>query len=548
MKRREFIKLIVSIGAGSAIFDPMEVVVKRALSAPRYFALHPFIESHPEAVFIKRTNVTSKTDSEAKRSEGEVLAKEIFTLRESGGIPLSSKLAIKPNLTCTNGRSNTEEGMGVITDPYFVEGMIDGIPGFAPENIYIREGNWLGDAFCPSEYKTSPYIGVAERTGVHLLDFPTGRKITELQFETLEEGSEVIWKECPDGIVFRRIGYVAPFNDEDSWLLNIAKFKAHGMGMTLCAKNLQGMCIHPHIHFCMGINSSIVDDFQPNVEESIERLHAKHLSDGIPRWDRPGKDWNSGYGMEMWSQKTCDSLSVTNTGLNIIEGIYGRNGNGFFEGPGSGNRAEDFLTNVIIFGKDPFKVDVIGTWLAGHEPGNFGLFHIAKERKLTNTINPRAIPVYLWEDGTPKLISLDDLERYPLLTYYLQRNYAGQNEPKYHLVNEPFDYGPSAVEPYEGHIESKDRNSRPEAKIIGQSFPNPFNGTTTIEYSLPKEGHVAIEIYDVRGHRVDVLIDQWQGKGTHVVQWDAHDMPSGVYFYVFRTDGLEKVGKMVLVR
>jgi hypothetical protein len=98
------------------------------------------------------------------------------------------------------------------------------------------------------------------------------------------------------------------------------------------------------------------------------------------------------------------------------------------------------LTNVLLFGVDPFRVDVIGTWLAGHEPGNFGLFHIARERGLLAALNPREIPLYLWQDGAPREASLADLPRFPLQTPYLRRDYGGQQEPLYHMVDEPFSY------------------------------------------------------------------------------------------------------------
>jgi hypothetical protein len=296
----------------------------------------------------------------------------------------------------------------------------------------------------------------------------------------------------------------------------------------------------------------VFKDFQPDLEEHIEELHNQHLEAGVPRWDRHlgARDWNSGYGMEMWAQRTCDSLSVTNTGLNIIEGIYGRNGNAFMNGPGPGGRAEDFMTNVLIFGKNPFRVDIIGHWLGGHEPGNFGLFHIAKDRGLCSTINPVAIPVYLWENGIPRLTPLEDFERTPLVTYYLQRDYGGQNEPYWHLVNEPFNYGPvTAVE------STSERRSKPytpekklEARVLGQNFPNPFNGSTIIEYRLPKSGHVTLEIYDFRGQRIDVLVNGWQGQGVNMVSWNAGNRASGIYFYRFRTDGIDEVRKMVIAR
>ncbi len=559
MDRRDFMKIITAAGA-AALLDPTDVLVRRTIAAPGYFSLHQFIEAHPEAVFIRHTNVAVKTDSEAKKQEGIEFAGEIFTLRDTPGIPLSRMLAIKPNLTCTSRSAKTEAGMGIITDSDFVEGMIEGMKetGLSQDNMYMREGNWLGDSYCPNECSISPYIQVAERTGVHMVDFPTGRTITQLRLNTLEEETEVIWKDCPEGIVSSRIGYVAPFNHSDSWLLNIAKFKCHGMGMTLCAKNLQGMCIHPHIHFCEGVArtkqypDNVFQDFQPDLEERLEELHTQHLAGGIPRWDRnlAAKDWNSGYGMETWAQRTCDSLSVTDIGLNIIEGIYGRNGNAFLKGPGPGGKAEDFMTNILIFGKNPFKVDIIGHWLGGHEPGNFGLFHIAQDRGMCSTVNPMAIPVYLWEDGVPMLASLDDFERTPLVTPYLRRDYDGQREDEYHLVDEPFYYGPvNAVESTsERETNRRVHENEPEAFILGQNFPNPFNGSTIIEYRLFKSGYVTLDIYDSRGQRIDVLVSGWQGKGTHMASWNPGDRSSGIYFYRFRADEVDKIGKMIIAK
>ena len=449
MDRRAFIKAIAATGAGT-LLNPANMLGLRADSSPAYFGLHQFIEEHADAVFIKRTNVSVKTDSEAKKQEGIDLAREIFTLQDTPGIPLSHMIAIKPNLTCvlwTGATADSEEGMGMLTDCDFVEGLIEGMReiGLSADGMYVREGNWAGN--CSNDCWVSPYIGVAERTGVHMVDFPTGRTITELTFDTLEEGTEVTWMNCPDGVVFNRIAYIAPFNQPDSWLLNISKFKAHDIpGMTLCVKNLQGTCIHPHIHFCEGVAMTksypghILQDFQPDFEEHIEELYYQHLVDGIPRWDRDikGRGRQSGYGMEVWAQRTCDSLSVTNTGLNIIEGIYGRNGNAFMEGPGSNGEAQDFMTNVLIFGKDPFKVDLIGYWLSGHDPRNVGLFHIARERGLCDDIDPGSIPVYLWQNGEPESVSLQDLEQYPLVTPYLRQDYGGQSEEYYHLLNEPY--------------------------------------------------------------------------------------------------------------
>ena len=131
-----------------------------------------------------------------------------------------------------------------------------------------------------------------------------------------------------------------------------------------------------------------------------------------------------------------DSFSVTPGGLHIVEGVYAMDGNGFGAGPHEKNpegyTSRDFMSNVIIFGLDPFRVDIISHWIAGHEPGNFGLFHISIERGFSDVLDPHDIPVYIWKDGQATLTQLKALPRTPLVTYYLQRDYAGQNEPRFH--------------------------------------------------------------------------------------------------------------------
>ncbi|KKK51695.1 hypothetical protein LCGC14_3112390, partial [marine sediment metagenome] len=62
------------------------------------------------------------------------------------------------------------------------------------------------------------------------------------------------------------------------------------------------------------------------------------------------------------------------------------------------------------------------------------------ERGISDVLDPHDIPVYLWKDGQATLTRLDNLKRTSLVTYYLQRDYNGQNEPRFHLCDEPFDY------------------------------------------------------------------------------------------------------------
>jgi hypothetical protein len=565
MDRRQFLKVVGATSA-VALIDPVNIFVREAMAAPKFFGLHPFIEAHPEAVFIKRTNVAQKTDAFAKRNEGLALAKEIFVNKDTPGIPLSHRIAVKPNLTCSSGGADIESGMGIVTDPDFVEGVIEGMKelGFAGEQFHLIELN------CPGDWSMRGYPQMAARTGAHLRDL-------DQDVRQLKEGEDITWVDCPDGVIFKRIGYLAPVNQPDTWLLNIAKWKTHGMGLTLCCKNQQGMCANPYVRFCATVGDiksypeHVLKDFQPDFKEQLDRLYAKHVEAEIPRWDKP--DPQGGYWMETWAQRTCDSLSVTDTGFCIIEGIYGRDGDGFHRGPGPNGQAMDYMTNILIFGKDKFRVDIIGHWLAGHEPGNFGFFHIAKERRLSDVLNPMDVPVYLWEKGAPVLTPLTDFTRTPLKTYYLQKNYGDNNEPWMHLVDEPYDYGPSSVGMRQRGIKSdvwgkrkaeigrrkaeggnrKDYDNailegKPKSYLLSQNYPNPFNPKTFIEYRIPKDGHVRIEVYNQNGQIVDVLVNSWQKQGIHLVSWNAERKASGTYFYRFKTDGFQEARKMVLIR
>ena len=534
MDRRVFLKAMGTAGA-MGLLNPMDFLARRTMASGGYLGLHPFIEAHPEAVFIKRTHVPIKTDAEAKREEGLALAREIFVSKDTPGIPLSHRIVVKPNLTASGWDCSSviEPYAGITTDPDFVEGVIEGMKelGLSGDQFHLIEING------PKEWAAKGYTEMAKRTGAHLRD-------RNRDVQSLEEGTEVTWVDCPDGVMFRRIAYLAPVNQPDTWLLNIAKFKAHGMGLTLCCKNQQGMCARTYCNFCATVNGiesyprHVLEDFQPDFVDHLDRLYAQHAEAGIPRWDKPG---SGGFGMETWAQRTCDSLSVTDTGFCIIEGIYGQEGNGFCHGPGPDGTAQDYMTNVLIFGKDKFRMDIIGHWLGGHEPGNFGLFHIAMDRGLSNVLNPMEIPVYRWEDGVPTRALLTDFERTPLLTPYLRRDYAGQTEPQYHLVDEPFDYGPfTSVEIA--------HEAKPGTYVRGQNFPNPFNASTVIEYQMPRDGYVSIEVLNSSGQRIDVLVDGWQMRGAHMAWWNARKKASGTYFYRFRTDGFEETRKMVLVR
>jgi len=93
----------------------------------------------------------------------------------------------------------------------------------------------------------------------------------------------------------------------------------------------------------------------------------------------------------------------------------------------------------------------------------------------------------------------------------------------------------------------------PSALTLQRNYPNPFNPTTTIAFSLPEKTRVTLAIYDVNGHLATVLVDAELDAGYKEYRWersDARGLPvgSGVYFYRLDTGTGTRVDKMVLLK
>lgn len=85
--------------------------------------------------------------------------------------------------------------------------------------------------------------------------------------------------------------------------------------------------------------------------------------------------------------------------------------------------------------------------------------------------------------------------------------------------------------------------------MVNQNFPNPFNPATEISFSLPKEQHISVVIYNALGEQIAVLADNvFFKKGLHSLTFNAQDIPSGVYFYRVSGDNFTAAKKMLLLR
>lgn len=83
---------------------------------------------------------------------------------------------------------------------------------------------------------------------------------------------------------------------------------------------------------------------------------------------------------------------------------------------------------------------------------------------------------------------------------------------------------------------------------LNQNYPNPFNPATTISFSLPSKSFVSLKVYDALGREVSSILSEELSAGIYSKQWNAADLPSGVYFYRLQVGLFNETKKFVLLK
>ncbi len=98
-------------------------------------------------------------------------------------------------------------------------------------------------------------------------------------------------------------------------------------------------------------------------------------------------------------------------------------------------------------------------------------------------------------------------------------------------------------------VEDKEENI-PTGFSLQQNYPNHFNPTTTISFSIPKTEFVTLKVYDVLGNELATMVNEYRPAGTYNVQFSTinSQLSSGVYFYKFQAGKFTEVKKMILLK
>ena len=103
------------------------------------------------------------------------------------------------------------------------------------------------------------------------------------------------------------------------------------------------------------------------------------------------------------------------------------------------------------------------------------------------------------------------------------------------------EYDPSAFVP-------QNKLSLPVIYSLYQNYPNPFNPSTTIRYEIPERSLVTIKVYDVLGNEVETLVNEEKQSGEFEVEFNANNLPSGIYFYRLKAGVFNETKKMILLK
>lgn len=97
-------------------------------------------------------------------------------------------------------------------------------------------------------------------------------------------------------------------------------------------------------------------------------------------------------------------------------------------------------------------------------------------------------------------------------------------------------------------VDVNDKTEIPADFNLAQNYPNPFNPSTTINFALPKSGHVKLSVYSITGELIVDLVDNMMPAGNHNITFDTSKFSSGIYIYTISTVSFNSSKKMILMK
>ncbi|MCL2064032.1 MAG: T9SS type A sorting domain-containing protein [Candidatus Cloacimonetes bacterium] len=195
---------------------------------------------------------------------------------------------------------------------------------------------------------------------------------------------------------------------------------------------------------------------------------------------------------------------------------------------------------IVRIHKDGFAIHpdyILAAYVGDELRGKARMFNFNGQTwayPLVSTVDPEEIISFrIWKEGEPIYDFEETIQAIPM----------GRTGTIVNPFVMEFPYASSDDDPLE----------IPFINELRSNYPNPFNPSTNIRFSLKEDQHASIVIYNVRGQRVVTLVDEILEKGHHHLIWEGVDgygrqVGSGIYFIRMQTDGYTKVNRAVLLK
>lgn len=164
-------------------------------------------------------------------------------------------------------------------------------------------------------------------------------------------------------------------------------------------------------------------------------------------------------------------------------------------------------------------------------------------------LNADSVFSNLWTDNQGNFTANVTSKIYNYIIYPVI-NYMGQGGPNYF-------YTPLTAHPGQTGLVlsistttdvNKETPSAPAEFSLGQNYPNPFNPSTTINYSVAKDGFVSLTVYNLIGSKVATLVSEYKSAGRYQVHFDASNLSSGIYLYKLESGASSAYKKLILMK
>ncbi|MBE0567793.1 MAG: T9SS type A sorting domain-containing protein [Krumholzibacteria bacterium] len=196
---------------------------------------------------------------------------------------------------------------------------------------------------------------------------------------------------------------------------------------------------------------------------------------------------------------------------------------------------------------DTGRWPLVGTWFMG----NANLDTIPRSHTavglgdLSDLTNPNPVP----QPGSVLIGTADFSNSYIADPWFTQVSYRGAFDPALPM-DQQWTRGWTNFDPQGINYAalSSVGDPLPARTAAARNFPNPFNPSTTIKFTVPAKGNVNVKVYDVRGREVAELHDGMLEASTYELQFNGEGLSSGTYFYRVQGEGFEVTEKMQLVK